>query len=115
MPGLLPMLKPRMAWAAATGALDRQQEGRGQGRRAEELRQQQRPDAEDVRWRHGERPVSGPCDCCLASRQCAEVAWVAQGEISDDEFREYFLQFGDIEDCVVRQSGLSCFCSHAES
>ena len=25
-----------------------------------------------------------------------------QGEISDDEFREYFLQFGDIEDCVVR-------------
>jgi len=25
-----------------------------------------------------------------------------QGEISDDDFRDYFLQYGEIEDSVVR-------------
>jgi len=29
------------------------------------------------------------------------VSWCTQGDIADEEFSQYFSQFGEIEDCVV--------------
>lgn len=44
--------------------------------------------------------------CCCETRTATTwltlVADCLQGEIPDEEFRSYFDQFGDIEDCVVR-------------
>ena len=60
-------------------------------------------------------PVLAACAKCLAactdfiSSCCCSMSCVclllteasAQGEVSDDDFKAYFDQFGDIEDCVV--------------
>jgi hypothetical protein len=32
-----------------------------------------------------------------------------QGDIADEEFSQYFSQFGEIEDCVVSSFLFSCF------
>ena len=33
--------------------------------------------------------------------EVAEMYLIVQGEVNDDDFRNYFEQFGEIEDCVV--------------
>jgi RNA recognition motif-containing protein len=40
---------------------------------------------------------SSACKC-----KCTNLPCDLQGEINDEEFREYFSQYGEIEDSVVR-------------
>ena len=46
----------------------------------------------------------------MSSSEVAETYSLVQGEVNDDDFRNYFEQFGEIEDCVVSHCLLDLDC-----
>ena len=105
------------AWLAAKRPLYRWQEDRGQGCRAEELQQLPHPYAKNVCGWNGEPQfnfenvcmftISYPLTLVKSGIGPAERDHCMQGEIGDEEFKEYFSQYGDIEDSVVSCTALS--------